>query len=42
MKDNFEKSLEMLLHHEGGWSWHSEDPGGMTNFGVTKKFMRPG
>ena len=37
MKENFEKSLEMLLHHEGGWSWHSEDPGGMTNFGVTKK-----
>ena len=36
MKKNFEKSLEMLLHHEGGYVWHPEDPGGETNHGVTR------
>ena len=36
MKKNFDKSLEMLLHHEGGFSNHPSDPGGITNFGVTK------
>ena len=36
MKDNFEKSLEMLLHHEGGFVNHPKDPGGVTNLGVTK------
>ncbi len=37
MKENFDKCLEMLLHHEGGYIWHEEDPGGETNLGVTKK-----
>ena len=37
MKENFDKCLEMLLHHEGGYVWHEEDPGGETNLGVTKK-----
>ena len=36
MKENFEKSLEMLLHHEGGYVWHPKDPGGETNLGVTR------
>jgi len=27
----------MLLHHEGGFVNHPQDPGGMTNLGVTKK-----
>ena len=36
MKNNFEKSLEMLLHHEGGFVNHPKDPGGVTNLGVTK------
>jgi len=36
VKKNFEKSLEMLLHHEGGYVWHPEDPGGETNHGVTR------
>jgi len=37
MIENFEKSLEMLLKHEGGFVNHPRDPGGATNLGVTKK-----
>ena len=37
MKENFDKCLEMLLHHEGGYVNHPSDPGGETNLGVTKK-----
>lgn len=37
MKDNFEKCLEMLLVHEGGYVNHPSDPGGETNLGVTKQ-----
>ena len=36
MKQNFDESLKMLLHHEGGYVWHPEDPGGETNLGVTR------
>jgi len=37
MKDNFEKCLDMLLVHEGGYVNHPSDPGGETNLGVTKR-----
>jgi len=37
MKSNFDKCLEMLLEHEGGFVNHPRDPGGMTNLGVTKR-----
>ena len=37
MKENFDECLKMLLHHEGGFSNHARDPGGITNFGVTKR-----
>ena len=37
MKQNFDKCLKMLLHHEGGFVDHPKDPGGMTNLGVTRK-----
>ena len=37
MQSNFEKCLEKLLIHEGGYVHHSQDPGGMTNLGVTAR-----
>jgi lysozyme family protein len=36
---NFDTCLEMLLSHEGGFVNHPSDPGGMTNFGVTKAVL---
>ena len=37
MNQNFDKCMSMLLKHEGGYVNHPEDPGGMTNLGVTKR-----
>ena len=34
---NFNKCLNLVLHHEGGYVNHPKDPGGMTNMGVTKR-----
>jgi len=36
MQENWDKSFEMVLKHEGGFVNHPKDPGGMTNLGVTK------
>lgn len=33
----FERSLAIVLHHEGGFVNHPRDPGGMTNLGVTRR-----
>ena len=35
--ENWQKCLETILHHEGGYVNHPEDPGGETNLGVTKR-----
>lgn len=35
MDVNFEKALAVILHHEGLWSDHRDDPGGATMKGVT-------
>lgn len=37
MNSNFEKCLQKLLAHEGGFSNHPSDPGGVTNLGVTAR-----
>ena len=37
MKKNYDKCLKTILHHEGGYVNHPEDPGGETNLGVTKR-----
>jgi lysozyme family protein len=36
MRENFDRCLEKMLAHEGGFVNHPKDPGGMTNLGVTK------
>ena len=35
MNGNFEQCLEWLLKHEGGFVNHPDDPGGITNKGIT-------
>ena len=37
MQANYDKCLETILHHEGGYVNHPKDPGGETNLGVTKR-----
>ena len=37
MKRNFERSLKLVLVHEGGWSNHPADPGGATMKGVIQR-----
>jgi lysozyme family protein len=34
----FERAVEIILQHEGGYVQHPSDPGGETNHGITKKF----
>ena len=40
MKDNFTKSLEHVLVHEGGYVDHPSDPGGPTNKGITLRVFQ--
>lgn len=37
---NFERCLREVLRHEGGYANYAEDPGGETNYGVTKSTAR--
>ena len=34
---NFDQAFETLIGHEGGYVDHPADPGGATNFGITKR-----
>jgi lysozyme family protein len=36
--DGFGKAIERVLGHEGGYVNHPDDPGGETNWGITKVF----
>jgi len=36
MRSTFDLAMRLLLRHEGGFVNHPNDPGGMTNLGVTK------
>ena len=37
MKHNWDEALRHILKYEGGYVNHKDDPGGMTNLGVTKR-----
>ena len=37
MKHNWDEALAHILKYEGGYVNHPDDPGGMTNLGVTKR-----
>lgn len=37
MKGNWPEAFALTLKHEGGYTNHPKDPGGMTNLGVTKR-----
>lgn len=38
MRENFDKALSFTLLHEGGYSFDPNDPGGETNFGISKRY----
>lgn len=40
MKENFKRSLALVLQSEGGWSDHPSDPGGATMRGITMDTYR--
>lgn len=33
----FERAVDIILSHEGGYVFNSQDPGGETNFGISKR-----
>lgn len=37
VNSHFDKCFDLLMHHEGGYTNNPADPGGETNYGITKK-----
>ncbi len=37
--ERFARCLELVLRQEGGYADHPADPGGATNFGITRKTL---
>ncbi|HEZ0935870.1 TPA: glycosyl hydrolase 108 family protein, partial [Neisseria meningitidis] len=37
MSDKFNQFINRVLSHEGGYANHPKDPGGETNWGITKR-----
>lgn len=40
MVSNFDRAVERVLKHEGGFVDHPSDPGGATNYGITQAVAR--
>ncbi len=40
MSDLFDKYIERILSHEGGYTNNPKDPGGATNWGITERVAR--
>jgi len=40
MKNNFDKAVGFVLKHEGGLVNHPADPGGITNLGISFRFLK--
>lgn len=40
MSKNFDWALQCILHHEGGFVDHKNDPGGATDKGISLRFLR--
>ena len=40
MINNFEKAIQTILKHEGGYVDNKMDPGGATNFGISLRFLK--
>lgn len=34
---SFDKAFDLIILHEGGWSNHPNDPGGLTRWGITQR-----
>jgi lysozyme family protein len=37
MKDSWERAINFVLVHEGGYTADKDDPGGATNFGISQR-----
>ena len=40
MSQDFEAAVGLVLSFEGGYSNHTKDPGGATNYGISLRFLR--